>query len=129
MKELTISELEKMLEEKKEQERMKSLNIPDTINDHVGEYVIIRTYSAGVWFGKLEKKVKNEVILTEARRMYYWHSMESISLSGVALYGIDKNESKICGAIDKVWLEAIEILSLSDKAIKSLKNAPIVQQN
>ena len=27
------------------------------LNDQVGEYVIIRTYSAGVWFGKLEKKV------------------------------------------------------------------------
>jgi hypothetical protein len=29
----------------------------------IGEEVIIRTYSAGVWFGRLEQKDGNEVIL------------------------------------------------------------------
>ena len=33
-----------------------------TLNDQVGEYVIVRTYSAGVWFGQLEKKVKEALI-------------------------------------------------------------------
>lgn len=91
--------------------------------EQIGEYVIIRTYSAGVWFGKLEKKAGNEVILTEARRMYKWWCKKSISLSGVAKYGIYQDKSKICPALPKVWLEAIEILTLSDDAIKSLKEA------
>lgn len=97
------------------------------LNCHIGEYVIIRTYSAGVWFGKLEKKSGNEVILTDARRMYQWWAAKSISLSGVAKYGIDQEKSKICPALEKVWLEAIEILTLTDVAIKSLKEAKDVK--
>lgn len=97
------------------------------LNDQIGTYVIIRTYSAGVWFGKLEKKSGNEVYLSEARRMYKWLCAKSISLSGVAKYGIKQKESKICPALPFVWLEAIEILTLSNEAIKSLKGAPDVE--
>lgn len=97
------------------------------LNEQVGEYVIIRTYSAGVWFGKLEKKSGNEVYLSEARRMYQWWCAKSISLSGVAKYGINKEKSKICPPLPLVWLEAIEILTLSDIAIISLKGAPDVE--
>lgn len=97
------------------------------LNEQIGEYVIIRTYSAGVWFGKLEKKSGNEVYLSEARRMYKWLCAKSISLSGVAKYGINQEESKICPALPFVWLEAIEILTLSYEAIKSLKGAPDVE--
>lgn len=97
------------------------------LNEQIGEYVIIRTYSAGVWFGRVEKKAGKEVILSEARRMYQWWCAKSISLSGVAKYGINKDKSKICPALPKVWLEAIEILTLSDVAIKSLKGAPDVE--
>ena len=35
----------------------------------IGQEVIIRTYSAGVWFGRLTETSGKEVILTEARRM------------------------------------------------------------
>lgn len=43
------------------------------INDFaIGKEVIIRTYSAGVWFGVLSQKAGNEVILSKARRMYKW---------------------------------------------------------
>ncbi len=38
----------------------------------IGKKVIVRTYSAGVWFGLLEQKEKNEVILKDARRMFQW---------------------------------------------------------
>ena len=33
------------------------------LNDMIGAKVIIRTYSAGVWFGELKQKSGNEVIL------------------------------------------------------------------
>lgn len=102
-------------------------NENDGLNEQIGEYVIIRTYSAGVWFGRLEKKAGNEVILSNARRMYQWWCTKSISLSGVAKYGINVEKSKICPALPKVWLEAIEILTMSDVAIESLKGAPDVE--
>lgn len=90
----------------------------------IGQYVIIRTYSAGVWAGYLKEKVKNEIYLTEARRMYKWVNIEGISLSGIALNGLSK-ESNICAPVPIVWLEAIEIIPCSEKAKKSIINQPI----
>ena len=95
----------------------------------IGKKVIIRTYSAGVWFGLLEQKEKNEVILKDARRMYQWFCKESISLSAVAFYGINQDKSKICVAVPSIWLEAIEILPCSIEAINSLETALIVKQS
>lgn len=93
----------------------------------VGKKVIIRTYSAGVWFGQLEQKSGNEVILKNARRMYQWWAKEGISLSAVALYGIRQEKSKIVEPVSHVWLEAIEIISCSEVSIKDLEGAPNVK--
>ena len=95
----------------------------------IGQEVIIRTYSAGVWFGRLKEKSGNEVILTEARRMWRWWAKESISLSGVALYGIKQEKSRIPGAVESVWLEAIEIIPISGKAAESIRTAQETEQD
>ena len=100
------------------------------INDFaIGKEVIIRTYSAGVWFGVLKQKAGNEVILTKARRMYKWWAKESISLSGVARHGIKQDDSKICGELDSVWLEAIEIIPVTGNAAESIRTAHEVAQS
>ena len=95
----------------------------------IGKEVIIRTYSAGVWFGRLKEKSGNEVILTEARRMWRWWAKKSISLSGVALYGIKQEDSRIAGAIDTVWLQAIEIIPISGTAAESIRTAQETEQD
>ena len=95
----------------------------------IGQEVIIRTYSAGVWFGRLKQKSGKEVILTEARRMWRWWAKESISLSGVALHGIKQDKSRIAGAVESVWLEAIEIIPISGKAAESIRTAKETQQD
>ena len=95
----------------------------------IGQEVIIRTYSSGVWFGRLKEKSGNEVILTEARRMWRWWCKESISLSGVALYGINQEKSRIAGAIDSVWLQAIEIIPVSGEAADSIRWAQETEQD
>ena len=94
-----------------------------------GQEVIIRTYSAGVWFGRLQEKEGKEVILTEARRMWRWWAKKSISLSGVALHGIKQEDSRIAGAIDSVWLEAIEIIPISGTAAESIRTAQETEQD
>ena len=100
------------------------------INDFaIGKEVIIRTYSAGVWFGVLKQKAGNEVILSKARRMYQWWAKESISLSGVARHGIKQEDSKICGEVDSVWLEAIEIIPVTGNSAESICTAPEVAQS
>ncbi|MBE9590027.1 hypothetical protein IM753_03380 [Moraxella sp. K127] len=99
----------------------------DGLNAMLGKKVIIRTYSAGVWFGELEQKAGTEVIIKNARRMWKWWAKEGISLSACALYGIRHNDSKIVEAVDSVWLEAIEIIPCTDVAINSLESAPHVK--
>ena len=54
------------------------------LNSMLGKKCVVRTYSAGVWFGEIAEKSGNEVVLKNARRMWYWHAAESISLSAVA---------------------------------------------
>ena len=95
----------------------------------IGQEVIIRTYSAGVWFGRLKEKSGNEVILTEARRMWRWWAKDSISLSGVALHGIKQEDSRIAGAINSVWLQAIEIIPISGKAAESIRTVQETEQD
>lgn len=92
-----------------------------------GKTVIIRTYSAGVWFGNLALKAGNEVILENARRMWKFWCKESISLSGVVRYGIINEKSKIAAPVGQVWLEAIEIMPIDGDPAKSIMEAPIVQ--
>ena len=94
------------------------------LNCMTGKKVIIRTYSAGVWFGELGQKDRNEVILLNARRMWTWWAKEGISLSSVAVHGIKKDQSKIAEAVDSVWLEAIEIIPCTETAINIIESAP-----
>ena len=91
----------------------------DGLNGMVGKKVIIRTSSAGVWFGVLSEKSSNEVIIKDARRMWKWWAAESISLSACAKFGVKHSESKI--------VEAIEIIPCTEKAIESLEGAPNVK--
>ena len=100
---------------------------PQTLNTMLGQKVIVRTYSAGVWFGTLSEKSGAEVILASARRMWFWKAKESISLSACALYGIAQKESKIVAPVPSVWLEAIEIMPCSESAILSIEGAPLVK--
>ena len=100
---------------------------PQALNLMVGKKCIVRTYSAGVWFGEIADKSGNEVIVKNARRMWKWWAAEGISLSSVALHGVKYNESKIVEAVPAVWLEAIELIPASDKAIASIEGAPNVQ--
>lgn len=95
-----------------------------TLKHFIGRKVIVRTYSAGVWFGALEEKDGNEVILADARRLWYWGAKDGISLSAVAVHGVIHEKSRIPGSVEKVWLEAIEIIPATDAATASLEGAP-----
>ena len=97
------------------------------LNSMVGKKCIVRTYSAGVWFGEIAEKSGNEVIVKNARRMWKWWAAEGISLSSVALHGVKRDDSKIVESVPSVWLEAIELIPASDKAIASIEGAPNVK--
>jgi len=117
----------RLLETSSKEETKTEVEPSSGLSGMLGRYCIIRTYSAGVLFGILDQKSGNEVILTQARRMYRWKALESISLSAVATHGIDHKNSKICEAVDQVWLEAIEIIPCTATAISLIKDAKNVQ--
>ena len=84
------------------------------------DYVIIRTYSAGVFAGYLEKKEKDEVVLRNARRIWFWDGAASISQ--LAMEGTSKpDKCKFPCEVDKILLpNVIEIIFCTEKARKSI---------
>jgi len=89
------------------------------------KYVIARTYSAGVFAGWLKNENGKEVVLTKARRLWYWSG--AASLSQLAMEGV-KNPiaCKFPCEVNKVTLkEVIEILDVTEKARKNIAKVPI----
>jgi len=89
------------------------------------KYVIVRTYSAGVFAGELESRSGQEVVLRNARRIWYWDG--AATLSQLAMEGTSKPEScKFPCEVDRVELfQAIEILDTTEKARESIKGVEV----
>lgn len=89
------------------------------------KYVIVRTYSAGVFAGFLESRVGQEVVMRQARRIFYWDG--AASLSQLAINGTTKPQNcKFPEAVDRVeLLQAIEILDCTPAAKKSIESVGI----
>jgi hypothetical protein len=92
------------------------------------DYVIVRTYSAGVFAGELESRNGQEVILKNARRIWYWSG--AASLSQLAMEGTKAPENcKFPCPVDRITLlQAIEILNCTEEAKKSIQEVPIWQK-
>lgn len=88
-------------------------------------HVIVRTYSAGVFFGILVSKKGQEVVLKNARRVWYWKG--AASLSQLAVEGTKcPSECKFPVAVSRVELtQAIEILDTTPAARKSLEGVAV----
>ena len=89
------------------------------------KYVIVRTYSAGVFSGEFVSRNGQEVILKNARRLWYWDG--AASLSQLAMEGTKKpHNCKFPCEVEKVeLLNAIEILDVTKEAELSIKEVPI----
>ncbi len=89
------------------------------------EYVIVRTYSAGVFAGYLKSREGKEVVLTDARRIWYWAG--AASLSELAQRGTSRpGQCKFPAPVKQVILtEAIEILSVEPIAKESIEGVAI----
>lgn len=92
------------------------------------EYKIVRTHSAGVFAGYVESRNGQEVVMRNARRLWYWDG--AASLSQLATEGTSKpEECKFPCEVDRIeLLQAIEILDVTKKAQESINNVPIWNQ-
>lgn len=85
----------------------------------IGKDVIVRTYSAGVHFGTLDSRNGKELVLKNARRIWYWEG--AFTLSAVATEGVG-TASKLSVAVPEILLtEAIEIIPCSEAASANLR--------
>jgi hypothetical protein len=91
-------------------------------------YVIVRTHSAGVFAGYLDERKDQEVILLNARRLWYWDG--AASLSQLAMEGTKKPDTcKFPCEVDEVLLtQAIEIIECTEKSRLSIKGVKVWQQ-
>ena len=111
-------------------------NTWDKIKDQVSteetksykNYVIVRTYSAGVFVGILAERDGKEVKLQKARRLWYWDG--AASLSQLAVDGVSKPENcKFPCEVEEIILtEAIEILPCTESSRKSIAGVKVWQQ-
>jgi hypothetical protein len=91
----------------------------------IGRYCMVRTYSAGVFAGILIERDGKEVLLKDARRIWYWSG--AASLSQLATEGTtEPGNCKFPLAVAEVFLtEAIEIIPITDTAADSIARVPI----
>jgi hypothetical protein len=89
------------------------------------KYMIVRTYSAGVFAGYVESRNGQEVIIRNARRLWYWDG--AASLSQLAVDGVSKPENcKFPCEVDRIEvLQAIELIDVTEKAKLSIVEVPV----
>ena len=94
----------------------------------IGKDVLVRTYSAGVHVGTLQSRNGKEVVLTNARRIWYWDG--AATLSQLAIDGTSRPENcKFPEAVQEILLtEAIEIIPITDKARESIASVKAWKQ-
>ena len=85
------------------------------------KYCIVRTYSAGVFAGYVESRNGREVVIRDARRIWYWsgaNSLSQLAKDGTA----DAKNCKFAVVCDKIEvLEAVEIIECTQKAKASIE--------
>jgi len=94
-----------------------------SVDQPKGDYVVIRTYSAGVHAGYLKSREGKEVVLTNSRRLWYWKGAASLSqVAGSGIANIDA--CKFPAAIAEITLlEVIEVIPCTDNAKKIIEGA------
>ena len=85
------------------------------------QYVVVRTYSAGVHVGELVRRDGREVELSSARRIWSWRGANT--LHEIALHGVGAG-SRVSEPVPSITLlEAIEIIACTEDGESSLRAA------
>jgi hypothetical protein len=91
----------------------------------LGHYVLVRTYSAGLFAGTLEARYGKKVVLLNARQLWRWHTANNgLSICEVAVHGLNHAKSKICCVTPYIEIEDVQLMPCSDIARTSITTAP-----
>lgn len=87
----------------------------------IGQFVIVRTYSAGVHMGTLESCNGTAVILKDARRLWQWS--QAFTLNEASQEGVGE-DSRISQSVPRILItQAIEVIPCSEKAKANLSRS------
>ena len=88
-------------------------------------FVLVRTYSAGVYFGYLKEEKGDECILVNTRNVWYWSG--AASLLQMANDGVkNPNDCKFTQEVSQIKLKGvIAILECTDEAKDNLSSVNI----
>jgi hypothetical protein len=93
----------------------------------IGKKCIIRCYASGVHYGTVIAQDGRQVTLADSRRLWRWHTGgvdRGISLSAVAMTGIDASKSKVEPVLPEIiLLDALEIIPASAASQASIEAA------
>lgn len=95
------------------------VNLQRRAGKMVGEFCVVRTFSAGVHVGTLAECSGTAVLLTDARRLWRWRGANS--LNEIASSGVTEDYTRISEPVDRILLtQAIEVIPCSPKAKQNL---------
>ena len=87
----------------------------------IGKRVIVRGDRSGVFFGTLESKEGQDVVLTNARKLWHWGgaaAVEQLAIDGVS----SPSDSKFTVFVEEIGIcDAIQVLPCTKKAIKCIE--------
>lgn len=91
----------------------------------VWDFIIVKTYYAGVLYWKYMWRTENWILLHQSRRLYYWKNKQWVSLSELSIHWI-KSDSKITEPVDIELVDPTlcEILIPTAECKKSIDSQP-----
>jgi len=98
------------------------------MKEFIGKQVIVRANSAGVFFGTLKSKEGDSVVLTKARKIWYWDG--ACSVEQLAVDGTSKpDQCKFTVVVDNIGIEKVlQTIPCTKKAINSLTEVAVWKQ-
>jgi len=88
------------------------------------KYVIVRSHLAGVFFGILKQKNKNEITLKNARKFYYFsgaNTVEDLANQGA----LNIVNCKLTAEVSEIVIsDFVQILPCTKEAINQIKTIP-----
>lgn len=89
------------------------------------QYYIVRADRSGVFFGKIKEASKDEVVMTDVRKIFYWDGAAAVEQ--LALEGTTKPSScKFTVVIPEMAIASpIQIIPCTEKATNSLSGVAV----
>ena len=95
---------------------------------NANQHYIVRTNRAGVFFGKIKEANKDEVTMTDVRKIWHWDG--ACAVEQLAIDGTKKPHNCNFTVIvpEMTIAEPIQIIPCTDKAVESLSRVEVWQR-